>query len=70
MGIATQDPELCARLDIEKCASRLANFLDVCTRELCAYARACGYTDVHDFSAEDIVTTNSEISSYTDIKHA
>ena len=70
VGIATQDPELRARFDIEKAAARLGNFLRVCTEELCAFTRLTGNDDVHRLALSDLCTTNSEISGHTGIAHA
>ncbi len=38
--VATQDPELRKRMDIDKGADRLHNFLKVCTNELKDFAKA------------------------------
>ena len=70
MGIATQDPELRARLDVEESARRLANFLRVSTEEIRDFARLTGNDDVHKLSVRDLVTANSEISGFTSIEHA
>jgi len=70
MGITSHDPELRSHLDVEKSAIRLANFLDVSTRELRDFARLTGNNDVHGLSVSDLFTTNSEVSSFTDIEHA
>ena len=69
VGIATQDPELRRRLDIEKSALGVANFIRVCTSELADFARLTGNDSVHDLSLDDVCTTNSEISDHTDIEH-
>jgi glutamate synthase domain-containing protein 2 len=69
VGVATQDPELRARLDIERSAWRLENFLRVSTQELVNFARMTGNENVHGLSIADVCTTNSEISSHTDIEH-
>jgi glutamate synthase domain-containing protein 2/rubredoxin len=70
VGIATQDPELRARFDIEASAARLANFLRVSTRELADFARLTGHDDVHAPSIADLCTVSSEISGHTAIEHA
>ena len=70
VGIATQDPGLRARLDVEEAARGLANFLRVSTEELRDFARLTGHDSVHGLSVRDLVTTNSEISTYTPIEHA
>ena len=69
MGIATQDPELRRRLDIDKAAKGLEKFLTVCTHELENFARLTGNNDVHGLSLSDLCTTNSEISNHTTIEH-
>jgi glutamate synthase domain-containing protein 2/rubredoxin len=69
VGIATQDPALRARLDVDQSAARVANFFKVCTEELKDFARLSGNQNVHDLSPVDLCTTNSEISNYADIKH-
>jgi glutamate synthase domain-containing protein 2/rubredoxin len=68
-GVATQDPGLRARLDIDQSAQRLENFLSASTKELKDFARMTGNDDVHGLSISDICTTNSEISNHTDIEH-
>jgi len=69
VGITTQDPELRARLDVEKSAGRLANFLRVSTEELKDFARLTGNDDVHKLSVDDLCTANSEISDHTPVEH-
>jgi glutamate synthase domain-containing protein 2 len=69
VGIATQDPELRARFDVEASAARLANFLRVTTDELKDFARLTGRSSVHALAVEDLCTTSSEISSHTTVEH-
>jgi len=69
VGIATHDPELRKRLDIDVSAKRVENFLRVSTEELEDFARLTGNDDVHKLSIRDICTTNSEISDHSDIEH-
>jgi methylamine---glutamate N-methyltransferase subunit C len=70
VGIATQDPALRVRLDVEESARWLANFLRVSTEELKDFARLTGNDSVHKLSVRDLATTSSEISGYTSIEHA
>ena len=70
VGVATQDPELEKRLDVEKSARRLTNYLTVINDELATFARITGHHDIHQLSKKDIFTTSREISEYTDIPHA
>lgn len=69
MGIATQDPELRKRFDVDKNAKKIANFLDVTVEEIKNFGRITGNHDIHALSNRDIVTINKEISEYTDIAH-
>lgn len=68
-GVTTQDPELRARVDIERAADGVARFFSVTRTELEDFARLCGHHSVHDFSVADLCTTNTEISDYTRIGH-
>jgi glutamate synthase domain-containing protein 2 len=70
VGIATQDEELRSAFDAKAAALRVANFFNVTLKELKTYARITGRAKLHDLSAEDLVTINSEISGHTNIPHA
>ncbi|CAB3395316.1 FMN-binding glutamate synthase family protein [Kyrpidia spormannii] len=54
VGIATQDPNLEARLDPEEGAERVANFLYSMIQEIQLFARACGKSNVHNLDREDL----------------
>ena len=69
VGIATQDPALRARLNVDTSAKRVENYFHVCTEELRDFARLAGNAALSGLSVEDLCTTNSEISGYTDIEH-
>ena len=70
VGVATQDPELRARLHIEAAAQRVANYLICSNNELKTYARITGHTNIHDLTVDDLCTINREISEFTNIRHA
>lgn len=70
VGIATQDPELRSRLNVDAAARRVANFLNVSLSELETFARITGHTSVHGLSMADLITTDREIARYTGIPHA
>jgi len=55
-GIATQKPELRARLNIERSAAQLGNFLDASVDLMKVMARACGHNHLQQFSREDLAT--------------
>ena len=70
IGIATQDPFLESRLDVDKGAARVANYLNAVANELRSFTRVTGHDDVHDLSLDDLCTISSEISENTGIRHA
>ena len=69
VGIATQNPELRKRLQVDTAAQRVANFLDVTLSELKTFARVTGNHSIHDLSVANLVTTDRDIAEYTDIRH-
>lgn len=69
VGVATQDDDLRSRLKIDISSQRLANFFNATNEELRTFARITSHNDIHDLSVSDLVTTNKEISDYTNIKH-
>ena len=69
VGIATQDPELRARLKVDAAAQRVANYLNVSTEELKTFARVTGNYSVHGLSVDNLLTTDRDIADYTDIRH-
>jgi glutamate synthase domain-containing protein 2/rubredoxin len=69
VGCTTQDPELRSRIDIDTSVERVANFLSVCTEELREFCRLTGHGEIGELSIDDLCTTNSEISTHTDIDH-
>ncbi len=63
VGVATQDIELRARLDIEEAALRVYNFLHTLTMEVQLLARACGKTNIHNLEPEDLAALTHEASA-------
>ncbi len=55
-GIATQRPELRARLDIDRSAEQLNRFLRASVDLIKVMARACGHTHLQQFSRDDLAT--------------
>jgi len=64
-GIATQKPELVARLDIEKASQRVASFLEGMATELAAITLACGKRDVHELNREHLVALTPQAAEIT-----
>lgn len=69
-GIATQNPELRARLDVEKASQRLQNFFEASTRLMQTMARACGHDQLGQFNRQDITSFKKDISELTGIAYA
>ena len=69
VGVATQNPELRARLKVDASAQRVANFLNVSLEELKTFARVTGKRSVHDLSLAQLATTDRDIAEYTGIRH-
>ena len=69
-GIATQNPQLRKRLDVDAAAARVANYLILTTRELQIFARISGLSDIHSLGTGNLVTTDESIAKYTGIRHA
>ena len=67
VGIATQDPELRARLNVEESARRVANFYKACNEELKMFARLTGHQDIHGLTPTDLWTANPDIARATGI---
>ncbi len=63
VGVATQDPVLRKRLDPDKAAERVYNFLVALTMEAQLFARACGKTNIHSLEPEDLAALTMEASA-------
>jgi nitrite reductase/ring-hydroxylating ferredoxin subunit len=62
VGIATQNPRLAARLDVEQSAVRLARFLETSIELMKILARACGHTHLNQFELDDLTTWKEEMA--------
>ena len=69
-GIATQKPELRAKLAIDPAAERLARFFGASVELMQVMARACGHNDLQKFNARDITTWKKEMAELTGIQFA
>ncbi len=70
LGIATQDPKLREKFDLEKSAQMLSNLFKVYKTELADFVRILGKEDIHQLDYTDLSTVSRDISEYTRIKHA
>ena len=70
VGIATQKPNLVARLKIDQSAQRLARFLEASVDLMKILARACGHSHLKDFSADDLVTWKHDMVRLSGVPYA
>lgn len=61
-GIATQRADLRQRLNIDKSAGQLRNFLDASVELMRVMARACGHDALHLFNKNDLATWQREMA--------
>ncbi|MDD1781195.1 CDGSH iron-sulfur domain-containing protein [Enterovibrio sp. ZSDZ35] len=69
-GIATQDPELRKRLNVEVAAERLYNFFTASTHLMQVMARACGHDHLSQFNIDDIATFHKDIAELAGIPYS
>ena len=70
VGIATQEPRLAARLDIEASAAALATFLTASVALMQLLARACGHHRLGDFTPDDLVTWHPNMAALAGVAFA
>jgi nitrite reductase/ring-hydroxylating ferredoxin subunit len=68
VGIATQNPRLRGRLDVEESASRLTRFLNGATAMMVDYARICGRDSLGALGRSDLATLDPELARRTDLE--
>ncbi len=69
-GIATQKPELRARLQVDAGAQRLANFLAASRELIQVMARACGHSHINQFSPQDLASWHHDIARMAGIAYS
>ncbi|MCG8429085.1 MAG: glutamate synthase-related protein [Chromatiales bacterium] len=69
-GVATQRPELRKRLDVDKSARQLYNFLNSSVELMCVMARACGHDHLNKFNKYDLATWHSEMAKLAGVSYA
>jgi glutamate synthase domain-containing protein 2 len=70
VGIATQKPDLRARLEVEQSAHRLRTYFDSTVELMKILARACGHDRLSAFTPRDLTTWDREIAALTGIAYA
>ncbi len=66
-GIATQTKKLRKRLNVDKAAKRVSNFIQAATHDIETIARICGKDDIHELSRDDLKAINPELSRITGV---
>ncbi len=69
-GIATQKPELRARLDVEAASQRLATFFGASTELMEVMARACGHDHLSKFNKNDLATWDDRMAKLTGVRYS
>jgi len=68
-GVATQKPELRAKLNVDEAAQRLARFFSASTELMKVMARACGHDHLNQFNTHDLTTWKKEMADLTGVKY-
>jgi len=68
-GIATQKPELRARVDVAASAERLARFLNASVELMKVMARACGHDHLNQFNPTDITTWRRKMADLSGVRY-
>ncbi len=68
IGIATQDPKLRKKLNIDESAEKISNFIKSCTEEVKMIAGAVGKNDIHKLNKEDLRALDSETAKISGVK--
>lgn len=69
-GIATQDPALRARLNVDDAAVRVGRFYTNAASLMCVLARACGYDDLAQFNPADLTSWKRDMADLAGVKWA
>jgi glutamate synthase domain-containing protein 2/nitrite reductase/ring-hydroxylating ferredoxin subunit len=69
VGIATQKPQLRARLPVDIAAERLARFFSASVELMTVLARAAGHRHLRDFALDDLTTFQSDMALLTGVDY-
>jgi len=69
-GVATQKPELRARLHVQTSAEKLARYFSASVELMQVLARACGHDDLSSLSKDDITTWKREMADLSGVRFA
>jgi len=65
-----KDDELRKRIDIDRCAQQLCNFLRASVELMQVMARACGHTHLGQFCADDLTTWKKDMAELSGVAYA
>jgi len=68
VGVATQDPALRERMDLELSAMRVANYIKSMTEETKMLAQLAGHDDIRKFSVNDLRALDTNIAAITGLR--
>lgn len=68
VGVATQDPTLRERMDLELSAMRVANYIKSMTEETKMLAQLAGHNDIRKFSKDDLRALDINSATITGLK--
>ncbi|KUK01591.1 MAG: glutamate synthase-related protein [Methanobacteriales archaeon] len=68
VGVATQDPELRKRLDVDTAARRVANYIKAMTEETKMLAQLAGHDDIRQFNPDDLRALDTNTAAITGLK--
>lgn len=69
-GIATQKKDLRQRLNVDKSAGQLKNFLEASVQLMQVMARACGHDHLNQFNPDDLSTWKRDMALLSGIRYA
>ena len=69
-GIATQDPELRKRMNVETGAERLSNFFLATVELMQVMARACGHSHLSQFNVDDLTTWKKDMAELSGVRYS
>ena len=69
VGVATQKPELRARLDVQVGAQKLARYFAASVELMQVLSRACGHDNLSDMELRDITTWKMEMAHLSGIRY-
>ena len=67
-GVATQKPELRARLDVEAGAQQLATFFEASVDLMSVMARACGHDHLNKLNSADLATWDERMAKLSGVR--